>query len=60
MWKIIVIGNKIPNYSVYSTSNDFTKFSFRIFDVTLNQAKVASDLDIVDFITKADFDEKLK
>lgn len=24
--KIIDIGNKIPNYSVHSTSNDFNKF----------------------------------
>lgn len=47
----------MPNYDKCITSNDFNKFSGRIFDVRLKQTKSATITDVANLISKIYFDE---
>ena len=44
--KIKDTGDKIPDHSVYVTTNNFNKFSGTIFDGRLKQAKLATKKDL--------------
>ena len=50
--KLIKIEKKVPNHDKYVTTNDFKKFSSKIFDERLKQARSGSTTDITDFVTK--------
>ena len=61
--KISKIENKIAtdhNHDKYITTQEFNKLTSESFTVRLKQANLASKNDIANFVSKTDFDNKLK
>ena len=54
------IEKKIPNHDKYITTQKLCKLTSENFAARLNQVDLASKNDIVNFVKKIDFDEKLK
>ena len=57
--KILEVEKKIPDHDKYITANKFNKLATKNFTERLKQADLASKNDIVDFVKKKDFGEKL-
>ena len=54
------VDNKIPYQSKYIITPEFIKLTAENFTARLKQVNLATKGDIVDFVNKADFDDKLK
>ena len=58
--KIDEIEEKIPNHDEYIITQEFDKLTADHFAARLAKEKLATKADIVDFLKKKNFDEKLK
>ena len=57
---VTAVENKIPDHSKYVTTPEFNKITAESFTARLAQANLASKNDIVNFLKKTDFYDKLK
>ena len=57
---LTAVEYEIPDRSKYITSPSFNKLTAEHFTVRLKQASLAIKGDIVDFVKRTDFDDKLK
>ena len=56
---VTVVKNKLADQSKYITTPEFNKSTAKNFAARLAQANLASKSDIVNFVKKTDFDDKL-
>ena len=57
---LTAVENKIPEHSKYITTPGFNKLTAEHFTARLAQANFASKSDIINFVKKTDFHDKLK